>query len=109
MMCWVHDSSRRGAAEPWLAQWPVAGETQERAAADSARGGALESVKQNCYRHRCWRRACVVRPPTSVSFVITKSRGGGGGGGGGEGVAPYGPGPDTTGGGGKGSGGGALR
>jgi hypothetical protein len=54
-------------------QWPVAGETQERAAADSARGGALESVKQNCYRHRGWRRACVVRPPTSVILVIIKS------------------------------------
>ena len=37
------------------------------------RGSALESVKQNCYRHRGWRRACVVRPPTSVMIVIIKS------------------------------------
>ena len=30
-------------------------------------------MKQNCYRHRGWRRACVVRPPTSVILVIIKS------------------------------------
>jgi hypothetical protein len=57
--------------------------------AGSCSGRALVSVKQNCYRHRCWQRACVVRPPTSVYFVIIKStgaaedgrrwRGGGGG------------------------------
>ncbi len=66
-------SARGGASEGYLrgAMRPAAGGGGKGGCA--AGDGALESVKQNCYRHRGWRRACVVRPPTSVILVIIKS------------------------------------
>lgn len=37
----------------------------------------MDSVKQNCYRHRGQQLACVARLPTSESIVIITDRRGG--------------------------------